>query len=159
MLELHQFKIRYTVTQWWLPPQCGRLDFLGGLHVFLVIFEQFFEWQLKKKDLKNNLFLPNFHSLHSSWLDWLILSTLKEGIEPMRPTLKSLICMEFFLFFSRKLSQLHALLEPPHLFISEKPGRNSVFYAMIIKKIPTTCLLIRTSTFIWFWYIFLSTHY
>ena len=23
MLEVRQFKIRYTVTQWWLPPQCG----------------------------------------------------------------------------------------------------------------------------------------
>ena len=22
MLEVHQFKIRYTVTQWWLPPHC-----------------------------------------------------------------------------------------------------------------------------------------
>ena len=32
-------------------------------------------------------------------------------------TLKSLISMEFFLFFLRKISQLHALLEPPRLFI------------------------------------------
>ena len=32
-------------------------------------------------------------------------------------TLKSLISMEFFLFFLRKNSQLHALLEPPRLLI------------------------------------------
>ena len=32
-------------------------------------------------------------------------------------TLKSLISMEFFLFFLGKISQLHALLEPPRLFI------------------------------------------
>ena len=30
MLEVHQFKIRYTVTQWWLPPQCAPL--------FIVVF-------------------------------------------------------------------------------------------------------------------------
>jgi hypothetical protein len=35
--------------------------------------------------------------------------------------------MEFFLFFLRKFSQLHALLEPPRLLISEKPARNTVF--------------------------------
>ena len=35
----------------------------------------------------------------------------------MKGTLKSLISMEFFLFFLRKISQLHALLEPPRLFI------------------------------------------
>ena len=32
-------------------------------------------------------------------------------------TLKSLVSMEFFLFFLRKISQLNALLEPPRLFI------------------------------------------
>ena len=32
-------------------------------------------------------------------------------------TLKSVISMEFFLFFLRKISQLHALSEPPRLFI------------------------------------------
>ena len=41
------------------------------------------------------------------------LATLKINIR----TLKSLISMEFFLFFLRKISQLHALLEPPRLFI------------------------------------------
>ena len=35
-------------------------------------------------------------------------------------TLKSLIGMEFFLFFLRKFSQLHALLEPPRLLIFEE---------------------------------------
>ena len=55
--------------------------------------------------------------------------------------------MEFLLFFLRKFSILHALLEPPRLLISEKPDTNTVFYVMNIKKIPTTCL-IRISTFI-----------
>ena len=31
--------------------------------------------------------------------------------------------MEFFLFFLRKFSQLHVLLEPPRLLISEKPAQ------------------------------------
>ena len=35
--------------------------------------------------------------------------------------------MEFFLFFLRKFPQLHALLEPPHLLISEKSTPNIVF--------------------------------
>ena len=42
----------------------------------------------------------------------LILLKMKE-----KNTLKSLISMEFFLFFLRKNSQLHALLESPRLFI------------------------------------------
>ena len=41
-------------------------------------------------------------------------------------TLKSLISMEFFLFFLRKFSQLHALLETPCLLISENPATNTV---------------------------------
>ena len=41
-----------------------------------------------------------------------------EGADVIKTsTLKSLISMEFFLFFLRKNSQLHALLEPPRLFI------------------------------------------
>ena len=28
MSEVHQFKIRYTVTQWWLPPHCAPQDFI-----------------------------------------------------------------------------------------------------------------------------------
>ena len=35
-------------------------------------------------------------------------------------TLNSLISMEFFLFFLREFSQLHALLEPPRLLIFEE---------------------------------------
>ena len=35
-------------------------------------------------------------------------------------TLNSLISMEFFLFFLRNFSQLHALLEPPRLLIFEE---------------------------------------
>ena len=35
--------------------------------------------------------------------------------------------MEFFLFFLRTFSQLHALLESPRLLISEKPATNTVF--------------------------------
>ena len=35
-------------------------------------------------------------------------------------TLKSLISIEFFLFFLRQFSQLHALLEPPRLLIFEE---------------------------------------
>ena len=61
-------------------------------------------------------------------------------------TLKSLISMEFFLFFLRKFSQLHALLEPPSLLIFEKPASNSVFLCNKYKKIPKC--LIRTSMFI-----------
>ena len=57
--------------------------------------------------------------------------------------------MEFFLFFLRTFSQLHALLESPRLLISEKPATNTVFYVINIKKIPPTCL-IRTSTFNYF---------
>ena len=49
--------------------------------------------------------------------------------------LKSLISMEFFLFFLRKFSQLHALLEPLRLLISEKPATNTVSY-VIDKKNP-----------------------
>ena len=45
--------------------------------------------------------------------------------------------MEFLLFFLRKFSQLHALLEPPRLLISEKPATNTVFYVVNIEKIPT----------------------
>ena len=41
---------------------------------------------------------------------------IKKNIFLMVSTLKSLISMEFFLFFLRKNSQLHALLEPPRLF-------------------------------------------
>ena len=41
--------------------------------------------------------------------------------------------MEFFLFFLRTFSQLHALLEPPRLLISEKPATNTV------KIFPPTC--------------------
>ena len=47
------------------------------------------------------------------------------------------ISMDFFLFFLRKLSQLHALLEPPHLLTSEKPATNIVLYVINIKKNPT----------------------
>ena len=47
-------------------------------------------------------------------------------------TLKSLISMEFFLFFFRKFCQLHALLEPPRLLITEKPATNTVFYVINI---------------------------
>ena len=50
-------------------------------------------------------------------------------------TLKSL---EFVLFFLRIFSQLHALLEPPRLLISEKPATNSAFFVINIKKFPTT---------------------
>jgi hypothetical protein len=60
---------------------------------------------------------------------------------------KSLICMEFFIFFLGTFSHLHALLEPPRLLISEKPATNTVFYVMNMKKIQTACL-IRTSTLI-----------
>ena len=42
---------------------------------------------------------------------------IKKNIFLMVSTLKSLISMEFFLFFLRKISQLHALLETPRLFI------------------------------------------
>ena len=42
--------------------------------------------------------------------------------------------MEFFLFFLRNFSQLHALLEPPRLLISEKPATNTIFYAINVKK-------------------------
>ena len=51
-------------------------------------------------------------------------------------TLNSLISMEFFLFFLRTFSQLHALLEPPRLLISEKSVPNAVSYVMNMKKIP-----------------------
>ena len=49
--------------------------------------------------------------------------------------------MDFFLFFFRELSQLHALLEPPHLSTSEKPDTNIVFLCNNYKKIPTYILL------------------
>ena len=42
--------------------------------------------------------------------------------------------MKFFLFFWGKFSQLHTLLEPPHLLISEKIATNTVFYVTNIKK-------------------------
>ena len=46
-----------------------------------------------------------------------------------------------FLILFRKFSQLHALLEPPCLLVSEKHATNTVFYVINIKKIPTTSLL------------------
>ena len=49
--------------------------------------------------------------------------------------------MEFFLFFLRKFSQLHALLEPPRLLISEKPASNTVFLCNKYIKNPTYMLL------------------
>ena len=49
-------------------------------------------------------------------------------------TLKSLISMEFFLFFLRKFYQLHALLEPSRLLISEKSASNTAFYLINMKK-------------------------
>ena len=42
--------------------------------------------------------------------------------------------MEFSLFVLRKFSQLHALLEPPRLLISEKLATNTVFYVMNFEK-------------------------
>jgi hypothetical protein len=36
----------------------------------------------------------------------------------------------------RKFSQLHALLEPPRLLISEKHATNTVFYVINILKNP-----------------------
>ena len=72
-------------------------------------------------------------------------SNISLGLKLCTPN--SLISVEFFLFFLKKISQLHALFEPPRLLISEKPATNTVFYAMNIKKFLTTCL-IRTSTLI-----------
>jgi hypothetical protein len=55
-------------------------------------------------------------------------------------TLKSLISMWFLLFFLRNFSQLHALLEPPRLFISDKSATNTVFYVKGIKNPKSTHL-------------------
>ena len=51
--------------------------------------------------------------------------------------------MEFFLFFLRKFSQRHALLEPPRLLTSEKSAPNTVFYVTNMKKNPTSELLFK----------------
>ena len=57
-----------------------------------------------------------------------------ESLKWLLGTLKSLISMEFFSFFLRKFSQLHALLELPRLSISENPATNAVFYVINIFK-------------------------
>ena len=49
--------------------------------------------------------------------------------------------MEFFLFFLRKFSQLHTLLQPPRLIISVKPATSTVFYVINIKKSQVNALL------------------
>jgi hypothetical protein len=56
-------------------------------------------------------------------------------------TLKSLISMEFFLFFLRKFSQLHALLEPPGLLIFEKPATDIFLCYKYQKKSQLHALL------------------
>ena len=60
--------------------------------------------------------------------------------------LKSLISTEFFLFFSRKFSQLHVLLEPPRLLISAQFATNIVFYVINIKN-PTSLPLFKPRIF------------
>ena len=59
--------------------------------------------------------------------------------------------MEFFLFFLRKFSQLHALLEPPRLLISEKPATNPRLFDFgqfsYLYVIKSPCLL-ETSEYI-----------
>ena len=56
-------------------------------------------------------------------------------------TLKS---MEFFSFFLRKKShQLHALLEPPRLLISEKPARTTVLCVTKYFKNPQLHVLLE----------------
>ena len=60
------------------------------------------------------------------------MSTLMDSLY----TLKSLTSMEFLLFFLRKFSQLHALLEPPRLLISEKSTPSTVFHVINMKKFP-----------------------
>ena len=50
-------------------------------------------------------------SIKKIYFSWIVNKLIKIA------TLKSLISMEFFLFFLRKNSQLHALLESPRLFI------------------------------------------
>ena len=58
--------------------------------------------------------------------------------------LKSLISMDFFLFFLRKKSQpLHALLEPPRLLISEKPARTTVLCVTKYFKNPQLHVLLE----------------
>ena len=53
---------------------------------------------------------------------------LTSYVNALLRTLKSLMSMEFFLFFLRKNSQLHVLLESTRLLISEKPASNTGFY-------------------------------
>ena len=71
-------------------------------------------------------------SIKKIYFSWIVNKLIKIA------TLKSLISMEFFLFFLRKISQLHALFETPlHV------------YSFLVKNPIYT--IIRTSTFIYFW--------
>ena len=49
--------------------------------------------------------------------------------------------MEFFLFFLRKFSQLHALLETPRLLIYEKPATYTFLCNKYLKKSQLHSLL------------------
>jgi hypothetical protein len=53
--------------------------------------------------------------------------------------------MEFSLFVLRKFSQLHVLLEPPRLLISEKLATNTVFYVMNFEKNSQLHALLESS--------------
>ena len=74
-------------------------------------------------------------------------------------TLKSLISMEFFLFFLRKFSLIHALLEPPCLFISEKICHQYWFLWHKHYKNPNLHTITSTSVVIWLWTYILPTCY
>ena len=78
-----------------------------------------------------------------------------------RNTVKSLISIEFFLFFLWKISQLSTCLIRTSTFITFWETCNKycfLFLCSKYKKISTKCF-IRTSTFIWFWKFFLPTRY
>ena len=53
-------------------------------------------------------------------------------------TLNSSISVQQILFLLRNFYHLHALLEPPHLLISEKSVIYTVFYVINFKKISPT---------------------
>ena len=80
---------------------------LEHVPTFFGDFEQFLDWQLKKKDLKHNLFQPNFHRLHSPWLDCLILSTVIEVTEHTGPTYFHSVFI-WASFFKKRHSQQEA---------------------------------------------------
>ena len=63
MFEVHQFKIRYNVTQWWLPPHCaswGKWLDRQCLYISSKLSRPKFEFSLKVMGLNPDYLLKSF---------------------------------------------------------------------------------------------------